>query len=105
MPNKRLTLCCFFLLSLSSLMAQENQLPSWNEGPAKQAILEFVRSASDPASLSYVPRAERIATFDQDGTLWVEHPLYSQVMYCLDRVPVLAKERPELKNVEPFKTV
>jgi hypothetical protein len=52
-----------------------------------------------------VPPGERIATFDQDGTLWVEHPVYSQMMYCLDRVPVLAKQKPALKNVEPFKTV
>ena len=52
-----------------------------------------------------MPPAERIATFDQDGTLWVEHPMYSQVIYCLDRVPALVAEKPELKNVEPFKTV
>ncbi len=52
-----------------------------------------------------MPPAERIATFDQDGTLWVEHPMYTQVMYCLDRVPALAEKKPELKNVEPFKTV
>jgi phosphoglycolate phosphatase-like HAD superfamily hydrolase len=52
-----------------------------------------------------VPPEERIATFDQDGTLWVEHPMYGQMMYCLDRVPVLAAEKPELKDVEPFKTV
>jgi phosphoglycolate phosphatase-like HAD superfamily hydrolase len=52
-----------------------------------------------------VPPAERIATFDQDGTLWVEHPIYSQVMYCLDRVPAVVVAKPELRNVEPFKTV
>ena len=52
-----------------------------------------------------MPPAERIATFDQDGTLWVEHPMYSQVIYCLDRVPALVAEKPELKDVEPFKTV
>ena len=52
-----------------------------------------------------MPPAERIATFDQDGTLWVEHPMYSQVMYCLDRVPAVVAAKPELKNVEPFKTV
>ena len=52
-----------------------------------------------------MPPAERIATFDQDGTLWVEHPMYSQVMYCLDRVPALVKAKPELAKVEPFKTV
>ena len=52
-----------------------------------------------------MPPAERIATFDQDGTLWVEHPIYTQVMYCLDRVPALVKAKPELAKVEPFKTV
>jgi phosphoglycolate phosphatase-like HAD superfamily hydrolase len=80
-------------------------LPSWNDGPARQAIVEFVRSTTDKGSPQFVPPAERIATFDQDGTLWVEHPVYSQVMYCLDRVPVIAAEKPELKDVEPFKTV
>ena len=52
-----------------------------------------------------MPPEERIATFDQDGTLWVEHPMYTQVMYCLERVPALVKAKPELANVEPFKTV
>ena len=52
-----------------------------------------------------MPPAERIATFDQDGTLWVEHPMYTQVMYCLDRVPAVVKAKPELAKVEPFKTV
>ena len=80
-------------------------LPSWNEGPAKQAILDFVRDTTDRASPKFVPPEERIATFDQDGTLWVEHPIYSQMVYCLDRVPVLAAQKPALKKVEPFKTV
>jgi phosphoglycolate phosphatase-like HAD superfamily hydrolase len=81
------------------------ELPSWNEGPAKQAILNFVRVTTDRASPTFVPAEERVATFDQDGTLWVEHPMYSQVMYCLDRVPAVVAKKPELKNVEPFKTV
>jgi phosphoglycolate phosphatase-like HAD superfamily hydrolase len=80
-------------------------LPSWNEGPAKQAIIDFVRDTTDQANPKFVPPEERIATFDQDGTLWVEHPVYSQMMYCLDRVPALATQKPELKNEEPFKTV
>src|SRR5271169_5195830 len=83
----------------------QDPLPSWNDGPAKQTILAFVKEATDKSDLKYVAPEERIATFDQDGTLWVEHPIYSQVIYCLDRVPVLVKEKPELKNVEPFKTV
>jgi len=80
-------------------------LPSWNDGPAKQAILDFIRVTTDHANPSFVPPEARIVTFDQDGTLWVEHPMYSQVIYCLDRVPTLVKAKPELANVEPFKTV
>jgi phosphoserine phosphatase len=80
-------------------------LASWNDGPAKQAVLDFVRKTTDSAGPSFVPPVERIATFDQDGTLWVEHPMYTQVIFCLDRVPVLVKANPELANVEPFKTV
>jgi len=80
-------------------------LASWNDGAAKQAILDFVRATVDRSSPNYVVPEERIAVFDQDGTLWVEHPVYSQVVYCLDRVPAVVAKKPELKNVEPFKTV
>jgi phosphoglycolate phosphatase-like HAD superfamily hydrolase len=80
-------------------------LPSWNDGPAKQAIVTFVRATTDNASAKHVKPEERIATFDLDGTLWVEHPMYTQVVYCLERVPAVAAQRPELKNVEPFRTV
>ncbi len=80
-------------------------LPSWNEGPAKTAIIEFVRATTDAASPKFVPPKARIVTFDQDGTLWVEQPMYSQVMYCLERVPAVVAKKPELKDVEPFKTV
>lgn len=80
-------------------------LESWNDGPSKQAIIEFVAKTTKAGSSDFVPLAERIATFDQDGTLWVEHPMYSFLMYALDRVPELAKTKPELKSVEPFKTV
>ena len=85
--------------------AQTDPLPSWNDGAAKKAIVEFVQTTTTQGSPKFVPPAERIATFDQDGTLWVEHPMYSQVMYCLDRVPALVKAKPELAKVEPFKTV
>src|SRR6187397_3073690 len=80
-------------------------LASWNEGPAKQAIVDLVKATTDTSSPNFVPPEERIATFDQDGTLWVEHPMYSQVVYCLDRVPAVVAKRPELRNAEPFKTV
>ena len=81
------------------------QLASWNDGPAKQAIIDFVRVTTDSSSSKFVPPEERIATFDQDGTLWVEHPMYTQVVYCLERVPVVVAQKPQLKNREPFKTV
>src|SRR5271157_2097621 len=64
-------------------------LASWNDGAAKQAIFDFVRATTDRASPNYVSPEGRIAVFDQDGTLWVEHPMYSQVVYCLDRVPAV----------------
>src|SRR5262245_24652623 len=83
----------------------DDPLASWNDGPAKQAIIDFVKASTDQSSLNFVTPEARIATFDQDGTLWVEHPIYSQVVYCLDRVPTVVKEKPELANVEPFKTV
>ena len=88
-----------------ALAQATDQLPSWNEGAAKTAIIEFVHATTDTASPKFVPPEARIATFDQDGTTWVSHPMYTQVMYCLDRVPAVVKAKPELANVEPFKTV
>jgi phosphoglycolate phosphatase-like HAD superfamily hydrolase len=93
-----------FVASSTRVWAQD-PLPSWNDGAAKKAIVEFVQSTTTQGSPKFVPPPERIATFDQDGTLWVEHPVYSQLIYCLDRVPALVKAKPELANVEPFKTV
>jgi phosphoglycolate phosphatase-like HAD superfamily hydrolase len=93
------------LILAAQAHAEADSLPSWNEGPAKQAIVDFVKATTTQGSPQFVPEAERIATFDQDGTLWVSHPIYSQVMYCLDRVPRVVKEKPKLANVEPFKTV
>ena len=73
-------------LALTTTIAQAvNPLPSWSDGPAKQAIVAFVRATTDRTSPQYVPPAERIAAFDQDGTLWVEQPMYAQVMFCLER--------------------
>ena len=91
--------------SVQAQATSDAPLASWNDGPAKQAILDFVRSTTDQASTKFVKPEDRIAAFDQDGTLWVEHPIYSQVVYCLDRVPAVVEKDPKLKNVEPFKTV
>jgi phosphoglycolate phosphatase-like HAD superfamily hydrolase len=99
------TLPGLFLSTTARAQAPAGVLPSWNDGPAKQAILDFVHATIDQASPSYVPADDRVATFDQDGTLWVEHPIYTQAMFALDRVRVLAPAHPEWKNDEPFKTV
>jgi phosphoglycolate phosphatase-like HAD superfamily hydrolase len=93
------------LLILAALAQAQDPLPSWNDGPAKQAILNFVKTTTDPASPKFVPPEARIATFDQDGTLWVSHPMYTQVVYCLERLPAVVKVKPALARVEPFKTV
>jgi phosphoglycolate phosphatase-like HAD superfamily hydrolase len=96
---------CVVSLGAGRSIAQADPLGSWNDGPAKQAIVSFVRATTDQSSPRFVAPAERIATFDQDGTLWVEQPMYTQVRYCLERVPAVVEEKPELANVEPFKTV
>jgi phosphoglycolate phosphatase-like HAD superfamily hydrolase len=97
---------CVSLLAVGvQVDAQTDPLPSWNDGPAKKAIVEFVQATTTQGSPKSVPPEERIATFDQDGTLWVSHPMYTQVVYCLERVPAVVKAKPELAKVEPFKTV
>src|SRR5262245_10148944 len=105
--RRRSLLVGFLALFLTAINphAQTDPLPSWNDGPAKQRIVAFVRTTTTPSSPTFVPPEARIATFDQDGTLWVEHPIYTQVVYCLDRIPAVVAKKPELKNVEPFKTV
>ncbi len=90
------------LVASASAFAQTDPLPSWNDGAAKKAIVDFVQTTTTQGSPNFVPPAERIATFDQDGTLWVEHPMYSQVMYILERVPALVKAKPELAKAAPF---
>jgi haloacid dehalogenase-like hydrolase len=89
----------------SNARAADDPLPSWNDGPTKTAILQFVQATTDQSNPKFVAPEERVATFDQDGTLWLEHPMYTQVVYCLERVPAVVAKKPELKNVEPFKTV
>jgi hypothetical protein len=93
------------LFGATTAQAQTVPLASWNDGPAKQAILDFVKATTDRTSENYVPPEDRIATFDQDGTLWVEHPLYVQAVFALDRVHELAPQHPEWQNQEPFKSV
>jgi hypothetical protein len=103
--NKTMLAAFSLLLMFAQAYAQTDPLPSWNDGPSKKAIVEFVKTTTDKTSPKFVAPEARIATFDQDGTLWVEQPMYTQVLYCLDRVPAVVKAKPDLANVEPFKTV
>jgi hypothetical protein len=79
-------------------------LPSWNEGETKQSIIDFVTKVTKEGGAEYVPPAERIATFDNDGTLWCEMPMYVQLRFALDRIKALAPEHPEWKSTEPYKS-
>jgi phosphoserine phosphatase len=93
------------LLAAFTAAAQTDPLPSWNDGPTKQAIVEFVQKVTDESSPQFVPEAERIATFDNDGTLWPSHPMYTQLVFALDRIRTLAPQHPEWKSKQPFKAV
>jgi phosphoglycolate phosphatase-like HAD superfamily hydrolase len=100
-----LTALLVLLTASEQAFAQTEPLSSWNDGPAKQAILAFVKATTDTASPKFVQSEARIAVFDQDGTTWVEKPLYSQVMFAFHQVGILAKKDPKLARAEPFKTV
>jgi hypothetical protein len=93
------------LFLAASAQAQSDPLPSWNDTAPKAAIVAFVEKVTKPGSPDFVPEPERIAVFDNDGTLWVEHPMYTQLAFALDRVKTLAPQHPEWKNVQPFKAV
>lgn len=85
--------------------AAKDPLPSWNDGKARAAILEFVKAVTTEGSPEFVPVPQRIATFDNDGTLWSEQPAYFQLLFALDRVKATAADHPEWKTQEPFKSV
>jgi phosphoglycolate phosphatase-like HAD superfamily hydrolase len=87
---------------LASAASAGDALPSWNDGAPKQAIVEFVAAVTDEKGKDYVEPAERIAVFDNDGTLWIEQPVYTQLTFALDRVKKLAPEHPEWKTTQPF---
>jgi phosphoserine phosphatase len=93
-----------FIVSILSV-AHAAPLASWNEGAAKQAILEFVAAVTDKNGKDFVKPSERIAVFDNDGTLWVEYPMYTQFLFAFDRVKKLAPQHPEWKTKQPFKAV
>ena len=93
-----------FVLVFGSLAAAQtvDSLPSWNDGKAKKSIIEFVATVAEKGSPDFVPPAERIAVFDNDGTLWAEQPIYFFLLFALDRVKELAPQHPEWKDKEPF---
>ena len=90
------------LILAAAVARAQDPLPSWQDGPAKQAITSFVAKVATEGSPDFVPPAERIATFDNDGTLWAEQPMYVQFAFALDRVKALASQHPEWKTQEPF---
>jgi hypothetical protein len=92
-------------LATASIAHAAGELPSWNDGQAKQAITAFVARVSKPGTPDFVPVTERIAVFDNDGTLWAEQPLYFQFLFAIDRVKALSPKHPEWKDKEPFASV
>ena len=83
----------------------EDPLPSWNDSPSKEAILDLVKRITDRESKEYVAPADRVATFDNDGTLWCEQPMYVELAFSFDRIKTLAPSHPEWKEKEPFKAL
>ena len=94
-----------FLVFALSVAHADDPLPSWNEGPTKDALIVFIDEAQTDGSEGYIPPAERIAVFDNDGTLWSEQPMYFQLLFAVDRLKALAEEDPSLATTEPFRAV
>jgi len=110
--RSRLRLFLAFILTLAAglafaarAIAETDPLPSWKDGPTKQSILEFVHKVTEESGPEFVRPEDRIATFDNDGTLWTEHPMYTQLAFALERVKALASAHPEWKTTQPFKAV
>lgn len=100
-----LTLCFTLVFAALTTAQTDDPLPSWREGASKQAITRFVKNVSTAGGPGFVPPAQRVAVFDNDGTLWAEKPMYFQLAFTLDRVKMLATIHPEWKNKQPFKAV
>jgi hypothetical protein len=88
---------------LTGCASVQDPLPSWNEGVAKEAIITFIEKTTTPGGADFVLEEERVAVFDNDGTLWAEQPMYFQLAFVLDRLEQLAPEHPEWKTTQPFK--
>ena len=95
---------CILVFTASAALGAD-PLPSWNEGPSKQSIMSFVAAVTKEGSAEFVPPAERVATFDNDGTLWAEQPMYFQFLFAIDRVKSMAPAHPEWKEKEPYKSL
>jgi phosphoglycolate phosphatase-like HAD superfamily hydrolase len=98
-------LACGPAQDVSRSSAATDPLPSWNDGAARQSVVDFVSRVTDPAGPDFVPGPERIAVFDNDGTLWAEQPIYFQLLFAIDRVKALAPDHPEWKTQQPFQAV
>ena len=98
-------LLSFFAVLSAAPASADDPLPSWNEGPAKRAIIEFVSKVAREGGPDFIPTAERLAVFDNDGTLWSEQPMYVQAAFAIDRIETLAPDHPEWKEKQPFKGV
>lgn len=101
----QLFLLCFFCKIAFCVGQCEDPLPSWNEGQAKQAIVQFIKDTITPGSKDYINPEDRIAVFDQDGTLWVEQPIYTQFLFAIDTIQSLASKNPEWKYQEPYQSL
>jgi phosphoserine phosphatase len=93
------------VLKAAPALSQRDPLPSWNEAPAKRSILDFVARTTTPGSRDWVPLPQRIATFDNDGTLWCEQPMYVQTVLALDRLKATVDKHPEWRTTEPFRSL
>ncbi len=99
------TVITLLFLGFALAAAAAEPLPSWNDGPSKHAIIHYVDTVTKEGSKDFIPQKDRIAVFDNDGTLWSEQPVYFQVFFAMDRVKALAPQHPEWKLVQPFKAV
>lgn len=95
----------FFCIASFSLSATQDPLPSWNETPTKKKILGFIKQIIDPSSSHFVKPEDRIAAFDEDGTLWVEQPLYTEFFFAIQRIKEMTPNHPEWNNIQPFQAI
>jgi phosphoserine phosphatase len=104
--TRYLSSCALLCIALSTVTTRaDDPLPSWNEGASKKAIVDFVERVTSKDSPDFVPPAQRIATFDNDGCLWSERPIYFQLQFAIDRVKLLAPQHPQWKTEQPFQAV